>query len=145
MSFAQSLRNSIKRVQQEVAGKISERVRFVFSCAVTYSPVDTGYFMGNWDVSLNPSVTPKHAAIRKDFSKHSGAPDRRDVYGSMVKAEIVAEVRPELFFKDRTIYMVNNTYYANQIEWLGWVVNGRKVSPHRPVSRAIRAYHTRYV
>lgn len=103
MTFSSDLNRIIKKTN----GKFDRLFRYVtieaLSSVVRLSPVDTGRFRGNWQVSANQ---PKSGV--KDSSDRSGAITIG--LGSSAANKLQA---------GQTSYVVNNLPYANRLE-NGW-------------------------
>ena len=103
MSFSDDLReiaNKTGRKLEEVAYRTFVNI---FSGVVIVSPVDTGLFKGNWQISIGAPA--------------DGTLDRKDPSGALVLQEIQDKMPKEL---GQVVYLANNLPYAYRLEYEDW-------------------------
>lgn len=112
-SFADSLKNNIQRVQQEVNTKINFVAYTLFYKIVNNSPhvgdgpYVAGHFVANWWPAVNaydPSIT----------SATSNGSD------SLARIDSIVKESNAFFQKDGFVTLSNNLNYSLRVEALGW-------------------------
>lgn len=114
MSFAKSVAENVKLVQEELNKNVSNFVAETFRDVVKLSPSEwknspytTGWLVNQW----YPSVGTPSASLTQS----------KDVYGmnSLDRINTFVESKP-FFKKDSTVYLTNSVPYAYQAEAIGW-------------------------
>ena len=106
MTFALDLSKAIEKVQDKSGVAVKKITLELFKRVIEKSPVDTGRFRANWNVSLNsPDTTTSEST--DDSARGNPSVER------MTK-EVLS-----YSFKDQSVYLCNSLPYAVRLED-GW-------------------------
>ena len=101
----------------EIAEETAKTTRGIFNTIIDYSPMDTGRFLGNWQIGptdVNYSTLVNSSYLAK-------------------QAEVNSTITAQYFLKYDKAYMVNNVAYAKKVEEDGWQVT----AAYAPVGRTL--------
>lgn len=105
MTFAAELGQFKIKAMGDVTTTVRAITQQLFNSIVLSSPVDTGRFRGNWQVSLNAPITSET--------------DRLDPSGATAIADISTLVS-SVGSEGGKVYLVNNVPYAEVLEYGGY-------------------------
>lgn len=111
--------------QQWTSAEAAKKVRYLFIKVCEFSPrqgygrFSTGHFMKNW----RPSKFPLSGEIAGEATLASKT------------AEINSTIDDEFFLTNEAAYFVNNTSYADHVEYLGW----QATPAYKPMEKGLAA------
>ena len=110
-TFALDLSKAIERAQKDAELIVKKAAIGVFSSVIDKSPVDTGRFRANWNISFSAP----DESVSEDTDK-TGAESKGRVYKAMSGYKL----------KDQSIYLTNSLPYAMRLEegWSGQAPQG---------------------
>lgn len=119
-SFTKDLEQFGKLAEQAMTNMYREVVVEVGACLIKFSPVLTGRFKGNWQMTVGTAST------------HSLASYDEEGQATLARLKAVAAT----LTPGDTAYIVNNLDYAYKVEVLGW----RVTPPYQPVQRTLAEF-----
>lgn len=102
MGFLAQYTAAVERVEQRKRSAVRKTVVELFQRVVTASPVDTGRFRGNWQVTIDEPA--------------SGSLEETDYSGNRTREQIVSKIGEVEDPLEMDVWMVNNLPYAERLE-----------------------------
>ena len=106
MTFALDLSKAIEKVQEKSGVAVKRITLELFKLVIEKSPVDTGRFRANWNVSLN---SPDKTTTKDTDDSSRGKPSVDKMEDKIISYS----------FKDQSVYLCNSLPYAVRLED-GW-------------------------
>ncbi|MDX9668767.1 HK97 gp10 family phage protein [Pseudomonas sp. P8_250] len=119
-NFTKQLEGFSEAVQQATTNTFRQIVVEVGTSVVMLSPVLTGLFRGNWQMSVDSPV--KHSLIGTDPEGAATISELRTMAATLTAGEVA--------------YIVNNLEYGYNVESVGWEVT----PPYMPVRRTLAQF-----
>ena len=114
-SFAKDIEGFAKRTEKALTDSFRELVVEIGACVIKFSPVLTGRFKGNWQMTVGSPST---------YSVPSYDPEGE---ATLAKLKVMAST----LNPGEVAYIVNNLSYAYNVEVEGWTVT----PAYQPVQR----------
>lgn len=118
--FTRSLEGFAKLTTQAMTNALRELVVDVGACVIKFSPVLTGRFKGNWQMTIGKP------------SSHSLPEYDPEGDATLAKIKMMAQT----LNPGEVAYIVNNLTYAYNVEVTGWQVT----PPYQPVQRTLAEF-----
>lgn len=119
-NFNKELEGFIKATEEAMTKTLREIVVEIGTIVVRLSPVLTGRFRGNWQMTVGSPST--HSLDREDLDGSSAIADLKIMAATLNPGEVA--------------YIVNNLTYGYNVETVGW----EKTPPYMPVRRTLAQF-----
>lgn len=119
-SFTKQLEDFTKKASEAMTATLRDIVVEVGGKLITFSPVLTGRFRGNWQMTVGSP------------SSHSLATEDKEGTATLAQLKIMAAT----LNPGEVAWIVNNLTYGRNVEFTGWTVT----PPYQPVKRTLAEF-----